>query len=63
MARSGCAAAMLAEDRQDLAVQALAGSATITDLAARRGVSRIPPAETVFRGLPNLTSLKGPLSS
>jgi hypothetical protein len=35
------AAALLAEsDRRDLAIQALAGSATISDLSARHGVSR-----------------------
>ena len=36
-----CAAALLAEsDRRDLAIQALARSATISDLSVRRGVSR-----------------------
>jgi len=35
------AAALLAEnDRKDLAIQALAQSATISDLSARHGVSR-----------------------
>jgi hypothetical protein len=41
MVLGGCAAARLPDgDRQDLAVRALARSATITDLAARHGVSR-----------------------
>src|SRR4051795_6104848 len=41
MARCVGAAALLPEsDRKDLAVQALAGSATISDLATRHGVSR-----------------------
>ncbi len=41
MDRSVGAAARLREsDRRDLAVQALAGSETVSDLAARHGVSR-----------------------
>ena len=41
MARCVGAAAKLPEsDRKDLAVQALAGSETVSDLAARHGVSR-----------------------
>src|SRR4249920_4264991 len=41
MERSVGAAARLPEsDRRDLAIQALAGSETVSDLAARHGVSR-----------------------
>ena len=36
----GAAARLLGSDRKDLAVQALAGSETVSDLAARHGVSR-----------------------
>ena len=37
----GAAARLLPEsDRKDLAIQALAGSETVSDLAARHGVSR-----------------------
>ena len=38
--RVGAAATLSESDRQDLAVQALARSATISDLAARHGASR-----------------------
>ncbi len=37
---AGAAARLPKSDRKDLAVQALAQSATISDLAARHGVSR-----------------------
>jgi hypothetical protein len=41
MERSVAAAVRLPEsDRRDLAIQALAGSETVSDLAARHGVSR-----------------------
>jgi len=41
MDRSDSAAARLPEsDRKNLAIQALAGSETVSDLAARHGVSR-----------------------
>ena len=36
----GVAARLPESDRRDLAIQALAGSATVSDLAARHGVSR-----------------------
>jgi transposase-like protein len=36
----GAAARLPGSDRKDLAVQALAGSETVSDLAARHGVSR-----------------------
>jgi hypothetical protein len=36
----GAAAGLPGSDRKDLAVQALAGSETVSDLAARHGVSR-----------------------
>jgi len=36
----GAAAKLPGSDRKDLAVQALAGSETVSDLAARHGVSR-----------------------
>ena len=36
----GAAATMPGDDRKDLAVQALAGSATVSDLSTRHGVSR-----------------------
>jgi hypothetical protein len=46
-------------DRKDLAIQALAGSETVSDLAARHGVSRkfvyqqtLEPAPVFLRNLP-----------
>ena len=36
----GAAARLPGSDRKDLAIQALAGSGTVSDLAARHGVSR-----------------------
>jgi len=36
----GAAARLLGSDRKDLAIQALARSETVSDLAARHGVSR-----------------------
>jgi len=36
----GAAARLLGSDRKDLAIQALAGSGTVSGLAARHGVSR-----------------------
>jgi len=36
----GAAAGLPGSDRKDLAIQALAGSVTVSDLAARHGVSR-----------------------
>jgi hypothetical protein len=36
----GAAARLPGSDRKDLAIQALAGSETVTNLAARHGVSR-----------------------
>ena len=36
----GAAARLPESDRKDLAIQALAGSETVSDLAARHGVSR-----------------------
>ena len=36
----GAAARLPEDDRKDLAIQALAGSETVSDLAARHGVSR-----------------------
>jgi hypothetical protein len=50
-------------DRKDLAIQALAGSETVSDLAARRGVSRKFVYQQTY-GPPRLQALprSGPIS-
>jgi len=45
----GAAARLPGSDRKDLAIQALAGSGTVSDLAARQGVSRKFPYQQTHK--------------